>query len=134
MAFLSCFAEDVYTCLMKHAPTKEVPVGSNHQADVPEYVEEEILDRGALERKLVGKCIIPMPESDVCDVVGQGRKECLCLDKGSVRCVRLHVMEARERLIKAIGYERFRELGFCELFLRCCDKYRIDSISLVRIY
>uniref|UniRef100_A0A1J3C934 AT-rich interactive domain-containing protein 2 n=1 Tax=Noccaea caerulescens TaxID=107243 RepID=A0A1J3C934_NOCCA len=114
--------EDVYTCLMKHAPTKEVPVGSNHQAYIPEYVKEEILDRSEtrrndqVERKLMGKCIIPMPESDVCDVVGQGRKECLCLDKGSVRCVRLHVMEARERLIKTIiGYDRFRELGFCEM-------------------
>ncbi|CAA7039642.1 unnamed protein product [Microthlaspi erraticum] len=111
--------EDAYTRLMSHAPTKEVPVGSNHQAEIPEYVKEEILDRGndAVERILMGKCIItPMPESDVCgSVVGQGRKECLCLDKGSVRCVRLHVMEARERLIKDIGYERFRELGFCEM-------------------
>ncbi|VVB03980.1 unnamed protein product [Arabis nemorensis] len=105
--------EDVYSCLMNLAPRKQVPVGSNHQADVPEYVKEET-NNGDLERKLMGKCIIPMPDSDVCGV-GQGRKECLCPDKGSIRCVRRHIVEARENLIETIGYEKFTELGFCEM-------------------
>ncbi|XP_024007584.1 uncharacterized protein LOC18012615 isoform X1 [Eutrema salsugineum] len=112
--------EDVYTCLMNHAPRKQVPVGSTHQADIPECVKEATLDQsktcanGDLEVKLTGKCIIPMPDSDVCGT-GQGRKECLCPDKGSVRCVRRHTMEARESLIETIGYERFVELGLCEM-------------------
>lgn len=108
--------EDVYSCLMNHPPRKQVPVGSNHQADIPEFVKEESLDRtnGDLERKLMGKCIIPMPDSDVCGA-GEGRKECLCMDKGSIRCARRHIMEARERLIENSGYERYMELGLCEM-------------------
>ncbi|CAH2045605.1 unnamed protein product [Thlaspi arvense] len=113
--------EDVYTCLMNHAPRRQVPVGPNHQAEIPECVKEVILDpsearaKDELERKLMGKCIVPMPDSDVCETTGQGRKECLCPDKGSVRCVRRHLMEARESLIETIGYERFMELGLCEM-------------------
>lgn len=111
--------EDVYSCMMNHPPRKQVLVGSNHQADIPEFVKDEILDRSEitnddLEGKLMGKCIIPMPDSDLCGT-GQGRKECLCPDKGSIRCVRRHTMEARDSLIEAIGYERFMELGFCEM-------------------
>ncbi|CAH8266622.1 unnamed protein product [Arabidopsis lyrata] len=105
--------EDVYSCLMNQPPRKQVLVGSNHQADIPEFVKEEVLG-GDLEGKLMGKCIIPMCDSDLCGT-GQGRKECLCPDKGSIRCVRRHIMEAREGLIENIGYERFMELGFCEM-------------------
>ncbi|XP_023638703.1 uncharacterized protein LOC17885957 isoform X2 [Capsella rubella] len=111
--------EDVYTCLMKQPPRKLVPVGSNHQADIPEFVKKDILDRsgsgnGDLEEKLMGKCIIPMHVSDLCGT-GQGRKGCLCPDKHSIRCVQRHIMEAREGLVETIGYERFMELGFCEM-------------------
>ncbi|VYS51925.1 unnamed protein product [Arabidopsis thaliana] len=112
--------EDVYTCLMNQPPRKQVLVGSNHQADIPEFVKEEILDQSEartkedLEGKLMGKCVIPMSDSDLCGT-GQGRKECLCLDKGSIRCVRRHIIEARESLVETIGYERFMELGLCEM-------------------
>lgn len=106
--------EDVYTCLMNQPPTKQVPVGSNHQASIPEC-EILVQTNDDLDRKLMGKCIIPMPESDVCGGAGEGRKECLCPDKDTVRCVRRHIMEAREGLIEGIGYERFMELGLCEM-------------------
>ncbi|KAF8117588.1 hypothetical protein N665_0009s0108 [Sinapis alba] len=105
--------EDVYTCLMNQPPRKQVPVGSNHQADIPEF-EVLVQTNDDLERKMMGKCIIPMPDSDLCGA-GEGRKECLCPDKDTVRCVRRHIMEARESLIEAIGYERFMELGLCEM-------------------
>ncbi|KAJ0240402.1 ELM2 domain-containing protein [Hirschfeldia incana] len=105
--------EDVYTSLMNQPPRKLVPVGSNHQASIPEC---EILAQtnDDVDRKLMGKCIIPMPDSFLCEA-GEGRKECLCPDKDTVRCVRRHIMEAREGLIEAIGYERFTELGMCEM-------------------
>ncbi|KAL1220297.1 AT-rich interactive domain-containing protein 2 [Cardamine amara subsp. amara] len=108
--------EDVYSCLMKYPPRKQVPVGSNHQADIPEYVKEEILDRSetCTNSELMEKCIIPMPDSDLCGT-GLGRKECRCLDRSSISCVRQHIMEARESLIETIGYGRFMELGFCEM-------------------
>ncbi|KAG2301646.1 hypothetical protein Bca52824_030297 [Brassica carinata] len=32
--------EDVYTCLMNQPPRKQVPVGSNHQADIPHCAKE----------------------------------------------------------------------------------------------
>ncbi|KAH0923963.1 hypothetical protein HID58_023981 [Brassica napus] len=105
--------EDVYTSLMNQPPRKLVPLGSNHQADIPEC-EIPVQANDDLERKLMGKCIIPMPDSYLCGA-GQGRKECLCPDKDTVRCVRRHIMEARESLIEAIGYERFTELGLCEM-------------------
>ncbi|CAN6875919.1 unnamed protein product [Brassica oleracea] len=105
--------EDVYTSLMNQPPRKQVPVGSNHQASIPEC-EIPVQTNDDLERKLMGKCIIPMPDSYLCGA-GQGRKECLCPDKDTVRCVRRHIMEARESLIEAIGYERFTELGLCEM-------------------
>lgn len=105
--------EDVYTSLMNQPPRKLVPLGSNHQADIPEC-ESPVQANDDLERKLMGKCIIPMPDTDLCGA-GQGRKECLCPDKDTVRCVRRHIMEARESLIEAIGYERFTELGLCEM-------------------
>ncbi|CAH8387551.1 unnamed protein product [Eruca vesicaria subsp. sativa] len=105
--------EDVYTSLMNQPPRKQVPLGSNHQASIPEC-ETRVKTNDDVERKLMGKCIIPMPETDLC-VAGQGRKECLCLDKDTVRCVRRHIMEARESLIEAIGYEKFTELGLCEM-------------------
>ncbi|KAF3486830.1 hypothetical protein F2Q69_00055683, partial [Brassica cretica] len=105
--------EDVYTTLMNQPPRKQVPVGSNHQASIPEC-EIPVQTNDDLERKLMGKCIIPMPDSYLCGA-GQGRKECLCPDKDTVRCVRRHIMEARESLIEAIGYERFTELGLCEM-------------------
>ncbi|CAL5354984.1 unnamed protein product [Camellia sinensis] len=47
----------------------------------------------------MGACILPMPDPELSahsDVAGDGRKDCLCLDQGSVRCVRQHVRKARE--------------------------------------
>ncbi|XP_010502359.1 PREDICTED: uncharacterized protein LOC104779669 isoform X2 [Camelina sativa] len=104
---------DVYSCLMNQPPRKQVPLGSNHQADIPEFVlDQSEGTNGDLEEKLMGKCIIPMPNSDLCGT-GQGRKECLFSDKYSIRCVQRHIMEAREGMVERIGYQRFLELGLC---------------------
>ncbi|CAN8253665.1 unnamed protein product [Cochlearia groenlandica] len=115
--------KDVYTCLMNHPPRKQVPIGSNHQADIPECIKGETRANDRCETRvndeievveLMGKCIIPMPDSNDYYGTGQGRKECLCPDKDSIRCVRRHIMEARHRLTETIGYEKFVELGLDE--------------------
>ncbi|XP_058070311.1 uncharacterized protein LOC131219269 [Magnolia sinica] len=69
--------------------------------------------------KLVGTCVVPMLDADASahsrGDVGHGRTDCKCTDVGSVRCVRQHVMEARDKLKEMIGQEPFMELGFCEM-------------------
>ncbi|GMP93836.1 hypothetical protein CsSME_00043516 [Camellia sinensis var. sinensis] len=68
--------------------------------------------------KLMGACILPMPDPELSahsDVAGDGRKDCLCLDQGSVRCVRQHVRKAREWVRETLGHEKFVQLGFCEM-------------------
>ncbi|KAJ8771579.1 hypothetical protein K2173_026756 [Erythroxylum novogranatense] len=39
----------------------------------------------------------------------------MCLDRGSIRCVRQHIVEARQKLIEDLGEQTFRALGFCEM-------------------
>ncbi|XP_010551395.1 PREDICTED: uncharacterized protein LOC104822020 isoform X2 [Tarenaya hassleriana] len=126
---------DVYTFLLDQPPRKQVPLGPDHQADTPEWegdaMDEKPVDGlGMLARnqvvehtdgqKLTGTCIIPMlPASSIPvheDVkVGEGRKQCVCPDRGSFRCVRLHIKEAREETINMIGYEKFQDLGLSEM-------------------
>ncbi|XP_010554292.1 PREDICTED: uncharacterized protein LOC104824064 [Tarenaya hassleriana] len=120
--------EDVYSCLLDCSPRKQVPVGSNYQADIPEFgrpAKEEILEDSVTARKshgderLMGKCIIPGPNFDATGIevskTGKGREDCFCWDKGSIRCVRQHTVEAREDLIKTMGYGKFVKLVFCEM-------------------
>lgn len=111
--------EDVYWCPL--SPRKLVPVGPDHQADIPECVKEEGRDQsghaiGYDEEKVTGKCVIPMPDCETeVGRAGKGRKECICLDKGSIRCVQQHIMENREDLFETIGYDRCLDLGLCEM-------------------
>lgn len=71
------------------------------------------------EEKWMGTCIIPMPDSNSfahnIDQVGRGIMDCDCLDEGSIRCVQQHVMEAREKLLKSLGHEKFVKLGLCDM-------------------
>ncbi|CAH8382403.1 unnamed protein product [Eruca vesicaria subsp. sativa] len=102
-------ADDVDLC--QSSPRKQVPVGSDYQADIPECLKEEVS-----EEQGMGKCVIPMPdrETEVFEI-GKGRKECICMDKGSIRCVQQHIMENRESLFKTIGYERCLNIGLVEM-------------------
>ncbi|XP_022852136.1 uncharacterized protein LOC111373805 isoform X2 [Olea europaea var. sylvestris] len=66
--------EDPYSFLLNCSPRKKVPIGPDHQTEVPQwdpnadrkdtlcpkYVENEN------EEKLMGTCIIPMPGLNVC--------------------------------------------------------------------
>ncbi|KAK9276616.1 hypothetical protein L1049_006152 [Liquidambar formosana] len=132
--------EDIYSSLLDCSPRKQVPVGPNYQANVPVWGLQEnknILD--CLDtfnshisssqslgsdcilynddaEKLMGTCIIPMPNSELSALkAGEGRMDCGCLDRGSVRCVQQHVMEAREKLRKTLGQKKFVDLGFYDM-------------------
>lgn len=124
--------EDVYSSFLDHSPRKQVPVGPNHQASIPlwgKHIYKNKLDLtenfnpniddSDSEEKLMGTCVIPMPDlnlyTDKGDYAGDARADCSCLDSGSIRCVCQHVMEAREKLRKTIGDEKFVNLGFSDM-------------------
>ncbi|CAN0896448.1 AT-rich interactive domain-containing protein 2 [Linum grandiflorum] len=92
-------------------PRKQVHIGSNHQASIPllcaDYCEED---------KLMGTCIIPMPDKESLAAdshqLGLTGPTCGCLDASSLRCVRQHITEARYKLRKSLGHDKFASLGF----------------------
>ncbi|CAH8390151.1 unnamed protein product [Eruca vesicaria subsp. sativa] len=111
--------ETLYSFLLDQPARKQVPIGPDHQAMIPEFEG----CHGSLEAsdtsKLSGTCVVPLPVLDLPEnvdgIIGKGRESCVCHDRGSIRCVRQHVKEAREELVKVLGFEKFRELGFCEM-------------------
>ncbi|XWS44374.1 hypothetical protein CRYUN_Cryun15aG0039500 [Craigia yunnanensis] len=133
-------SDEIYSSLL--SPRNLVSIGPEHQADIPEWSQQDLksssdcLDtpdpQAALKsscagpmfdddcgKKVTGTCVIPMPASEAtakfsCENVGH-RIDCECLDQGSIRCIRQHVTEAREKLRQNLGLEIFRELGFCDM-------------------
>ncbi|KAI9111842.1 hypothetical protein K1719_017532 [Acacia pycnantha] len=105
-------------------PRKQVPVGPNHQATIPIWkgrgTEVTVLtgtnNVDGNEQKLMGTSVISMPDSSFYSSKShqdeEGRTECTCLDQNSIRCVRRHVREKRENLMKTLGKETFMNLGF----------------------
>ncbi|EOY01744.1 Uncharacterized protein TCM_011575 isoform 1 [Theobroma cacao] len=122
--------EDAYSLFLDRSPRRQVLLGPNHQANVPswgrhvkkyEFAQSDASDStdNDKEEMMMGTCVIPMPESYLSannsGKVGAGRTDCSCLDRGSLRCVQQHVMEARERLRKSLGHEKFVKLGFYDM-------------------
>lgn len=132
-------SDEIYSSLLDCSPMRSVSIGPEYQADVPEwglqgskdtryipYNQAELVqlsDSGNLvddsdEDKWIGTCVIPMPDSEDCgsycsrNCIGNA---CKCLDQGSIRCVRQHVMEAREKLRENFGPKIFEELGFGDM-------------------
>ncbi|KAF5748940.1 hypothetical protein HS088_TW04G00901 [Tripterygium wilfordii] len=131
-------SDEIFSSVVDHPP--QISIGPEHQAYVPEWGSQgwtsssdkvygsdpqgpvtQALDNdddGSME-KLMGNCIIPMPELEApgsCypqDV--ETKSNCKCIDRGSVRCVSQHVMEARQKLRENLGPEIFEELGFCDM-------------------
>ncbi|KAF3492919.1 hypothetical protein DY000_02057727, partial [Brassica cretica] len=122
-------ADDVDWC--QSSPRKQVPIGSDYQADIPECVKEEVRDANHNEEQLMGKCVIPMPDRETeFFEIGKGRKECICVDKGSIRCVQQHIIENRERLFETIGYERCLSIGLGEMGEEVAGKLTEDEGDL----
>ncbi|OVA07906.1 hypothetical protein BVC80_8739g4 [Macleaya cordata] len=135
--------EEMYSSHLDYAPRRLVAIGPNHQADIPVWGLKGIINASGYleasdshiafpqcsdsdssvdedsEEMLMGSCVIPMPDADICayknDNVGHGLADCSCPDRGSVRCVRLHIMESRDKLRATLGGETFEELGFYEM-------------------
>lgn len=124
--------ETLYSFLLDQPARKLVPIGPGHQAEIPEWegsqngnlepsgmmVQNQIIGC-AVGEKLSGICLVPMPDLDTLermdDIVGKGRKFCVCWDRGSIRCVQQHIKEAREYILEMFGYETFKDLGFCDM-------------------
>ncbi|XP_074336337.1 uncharacterized protein LOC141673485 [Apium graveolens] len=117
--------EDTYSSLLNSSPRKEVPIGPDHQADVPAW-DPTLFKKYSIgftddstdytRESIIGSCVIPMPELEFPDVGKTGSKlYCNCLDAGSVRCVQQHVKEVREKFKDTIGLEKFVDLGFLEM-------------------
>ncbi|KAL9688197.1 hypothetical protein QQ045_032615 [Rhodiola kirilowii] len=125
------FVGDPLSSFLDRYPRKQVPVGANHQAELPELVSAKsdgtsspapFSDQVFLsdeEEKFMGTCVIPISDSSLPAPnilpAGVGRKGCDCVDKGSVRCARQHVREAREKLMNTLGEDKFQELGLVEM-------------------
>lgn len=95
----------IYEC----APRKAIPVGTNHQADIPKFNAEVSVENDS--DKWIHACFLPNPDLDP---VWDG-KECDCVDMGSIRCIRQHIIEVRENMKKKLGMEKFIELGFGDM-------------------
>ncbi|MCL7043580.1 hypothetical protein MKW94_007411 [Papaver nudicaule] len=126
--------DELYTALLNSPPQKLVPVGSDHQAIIPQCTGSNLMADNSNWEKLVGTCLLPMPDSEaLCssDDIGQGRADnCLCLDKGSIRCVQHHIYEARCKLKELIGLEVFDKLGFYEMGEIVARKWTEDEQQL----
>lgn len=145
--------DDVYYCLLDYPPRKRVPVGPDHQADIPswgtqvngntsgglgasELAASDINTVGIVEEGLGGICILPIQKVNPlpCDgeKVGKGRTECTCPDQGSLRCVRQHISEARDKLRRTLGQDVFVELGFYDMGEVVAEKWREEEEQLFR--
>ncbi|KAK0588209.1 hypothetical protein LWI29_035969 [Acer saccharum] len=122
---------DIYSLLLDHPPRKPVPIGPNHQADIPACIKKtEDIAGDEYEKVLMGTCVIPMPDLGRPSLyndyqqVGKGRIECLCENGGgSIRCVRQHIVQVREKLREYIGVGRFVELGLVDMGEIVADKW-----------
>lgn len=135
---------DVYSLLFDFPPRKLIPIGSDFQAELPEwdvhgneqksvssvdrfvtldqptqFSKLEVGDGSSDESRLSGTCIIPMPEldrsEDNVERIGAGRISCSCEDEGPLQCVKQHIAEAREKLRVNLGQENFAKLGFYDM-------------------
>ncbi|KAF2294990.1 hypothetical protein GH714_029995 [Hevea brasiliensis] len=148
--------ENAYSSYLDRSPRRQVPLGPDHQASIPmwgghekKYPLEQVdsvdpnnfssLSGSDLiyddnEEKLMGACIIPMPDiessADNSNEAGRGRTDCSCLDEGSIRCVRQHIMEAQQKLRKSLGHEKLMNLGLYDIGEEVTHKWSEDEQRL----
>ncbi|KAK9271891.1 hypothetical protein L1049_002256 [Liquidambar formosana] len=148
-------SDEIYSSLLDYPPRKLVSVGPDYQAYVPEWglkgsknfsdslgkpdlhvassksSGSGLMDDDVNEERLMGTCVIPMPDLDMSayshSKSGEIRSDCSCLDEGSIRCVRQHVMEAREKLKENLGPKLFEELGFCDMGEEVAEKWNEEE-------
>ncbi|CAN6319573.1 unnamed protein product [Urochloa humidicola] len=132
---------DIDSPVHEYLPRKAVPIGPEHQADIPEWrprvsvsvtggscfcadldcssvSTSEPVSRGydCESAKWIRDCVIPISScSSPVDWVRDNKIDCDCSDEGSVRCARQHIIEARESLKMSLGRYKFCELGLSEM-------------------
>ncbi|XVF58400.1 hypothetical protein PTKIN_Ptkin07bG0063200 [Pterospermum kingtungense] len=138
-------SDETYSSLL--SPRKPVSIGPEHQADIPEWNQQDLksssdcLDTSDPQaahksscagvmfeddhgKTMTGTCVIPMPDSEAtAKFCHESVGHCECLDQGSIRCIRQHVVEAREKLRQDLGLELFSELGFCDMGEEVAEKW-----------
>ncbi|KAJ1296664.1 hypothetical protein BS78_01G319800 [Paspalum vaginatum] len=133
--------DDIDSHVHEFLPRKCVPIGPEHQADIPEWrprvsvnvpvaseccadldcsfaSTSDSVPRGddCESDKWTKFCVLPMSScSSFADWAGDNKVNCDCSDEGSVRCSRQHITEARENLKMSLGQDTFFELGLCEM-------------------
>ncbi|XP_019157080.1 PREDICTED: uncharacterized protein LOC109153665 [Ipomoea nil] len=110
--FFELDLQEFCSTLTEHPIRKMVPVGPEYQADIPDWNPQSLSNYSSEQ-------LAPIPdvESSVSTrfIGKENEGGCYCLDKGSIRCVRQHVKESRDKLIENIGLKNFEELGFCDM-------------------
>ncbi|CAN1838889.1 AT-rich interactive domain-containing protein 2 [Linum perenne] len=116
-------------------PRKQVALGRNHQASIPSLCTNAE-KHSKNEEKLMGTCIIPMPDTESVAIKSDqllvSGPDCQCLDADSLRCVRQHIAEARDKLKKSLGHEKFVSLGFHNMGEEVSWKWSEDEERLFR--
>ncbi|KAM0937853.1 putative SANT/Myb domain-containing protein [Dioscorea sansibarensis] len=137
--------EETFSSALDYHERKPVAIGPHHQADIPmcgltEFENSvghsddsvssasnsvdmssssaHLVTEEDSSDKWIGMCILPMPDYGMLSLEVKGRScrnLCNCLDMGSIRCVRQHVVESREKLEQALGHEKFMMLGFGDM-------------------
>lgn len=123
--------DDIYSSLLNRSPRKDIPIGSNHQADVPEFDSElakKYRENGEMDRFL-GDCVISIQHFNIA-TSSDIQMGCECLDCGSIRCVQQHVNEARMNLRKSYGNEKFVELGMLDMGEEVACRWSADEEQL----
>lgn len=119
---------DPYSYLLEHSPRKKVPIGPEHQANIPEWREH---DEG--ETKFMGSCVIPMPKDHTIhddETIVTNKTDCYCKIPGSRLCVRQHIKEKTDLLKESVGHKAFADLGFDNMGEVVAEKWSEDDEEL----
>lgn len=110
--------------LARNRRRDRVPVGADHQAEVPEWTGETYES----DSKWLGRKVWPLEKRErnnnliEIERIGKGRQDsCGCAYPGSEECVRFHISEKRRRLKLEIGMGFYHwkfdkmgeEVGYC---------------------
>ncbi|CAL4923230.1 unnamed protein product [Urochloa decumbens] len=147
---------DIDSPVHEYLPRKGVPIGPEHQADIPEWrprvsvsvtggsgfcadldcssvSTSEPVSRGydCESAKWIKDCVIPISSCSSPVVWARDIKiDCDCSDEGSVRCVRQHIIEARENLKNSLGQDKFGELGLSEMGEDIAQRWTVEEEKL----
>ncbi|KAJ0754959.1 putative transcription factor MYB-related family [Helianthus annuus] len=119
---------NAYSYLLERSPMKQVSVGPEYQAEIPEWHGSD-----GDEIKFLGSTVIPMPENQTIHdsaTVASAKTECYCQNPGSAECVKQHIKESRETLKARIGLKAFVDLGFGDMGEVVAEKWTEDDEQL----